>query len=74
MVNQPGAVSFVKAKHWYEGSFAGAIGPRIGVAWSPAFKSGFLKTAFGDNNKSVIRIGYGIAFDTISSFQVTAAA
>ncbi len=72
-VNQPGAVSFVKAKHWYEGSFKGAIGPRFGLAWSPDFKSGFLHTLFGDG-KSVIRLGYGIAFDTISSFQVTAAA
>lgn len=74
VVNTPGAVSFVKAKHWYEGSFAGAIGPRFGLAWSPNFKSGFLHTIFGDNSKSVIRLGYGIAFDTISSFQVTAAA
>ncbi len=74
VVNTPGAVSFVKARHWYEGSFAGAIGPRFGLAWSPDFKSGFLKKIFGDNNKSVIRIGYGMAFDTISSFQVTAAA
>jgi len=73
-VDQPGAVSFVKAKHWYEGSFAGAIGPRIGLAWSPNFKSGLLHRFFGDGSKSVIRLGYGIAFDTISSFQVTAAA
>lgn len=74
VVNTPGAVSFVKAKHWYEGSFAGAIGPRFGLAWSPDFKSGLLHTIFGDSSKSVIRLGYGIAFDTISSFQVTAAA
>jgi hypothetical protein len=74
VVNQPGAVSFVKTSHWYEGSFAGAIGPRFGLAWSPDFKSGFMRTMFGDGSKSVIRLGYGIAFDTISSFQVTAAA
>lgn len=74
VANQPGAVSFVKANHWYEGSFNGAIGPRIGLAYSPDFKSGFLHTLFGDSSKSVIRLGYGIAFDTISSFQVTAAA
>ncbi len=74
VINQPGAVSFVKAKHWYEGSFKGAIGPRFGLAYSPDFKSGFLRTLFGDSSKSVIRLGYGIAFDTISSFQVTAAA
>ncbi|HAF21851.1 MAG TPA: TonB-dependent receptor, partial [Blastocatellia bacterium] len=74
VVNQPGAVSFVPAKHWYEGSFNGAIGPRLGLAYSPDFKSGFLHRLFGGNSKSVIRLGYGIAFDTISSFQVTAAA
>jgi hypothetical protein len=74
LVNTPGAVSFVKARHWYEGSFGAAIGPRFGVAWSPDFKSGIMHTLFGDGSKSVIRVGYGIAFDTISSFQVTAAA
>ncbi len=74
VVNTPGAVSFIPAKHWYEGSFNGAIGPRFGLAWSPDFKSGFLHSLFGGNSKSVIRLGYGIAFDTISSFQVTAAA
>lgn len=73
-VNQPGAVTFVPAKHWYEGSFNGAIGPRLGLAYSPDFKTGFLHRLFGGNSQSVIRIGYGIAFDTISSFQVTAAA
>ena len=74
VVNTPGAVTFVKARHWYEGSFAGAIGPRFGLAWSPDFKSGPMHLLFGDSSKSVIRLGYGIAFDTISSFQVTAAA
>jgi Carboxypeptidase regulatory-like domain/TonB-dependent Receptor Plug Domain len=74
VVNTPGAVSFVKAKHWYEGNFGFAIGPRFGLAWSPDFKSGLLHKFFGDTSKSVIRLGYGIAFDTISSFQVTAAA
>ncbi|MFN2531011.1 MAG: carboxypeptidase regulatory-like domain-containing protein [Pyrinomonadaceae bacterium] len=73
-VNRPGAVSFVKADHWYQGDFAWAIGPRLGLAYSPDFKSGFLRSLFGENGKSVIRLGYGIAFDTISSFQVTAAA
>ncbi len=74
VINQPGAVSFVPAKHWYEGSFNKAIGPRIGLAYSPDFKSGFMHKVFGGNSQSVIRVGYGIAFDTISSFQVTAAA
>src|SRR5215813_11568307 len=74
VINTPGAVSFVKSDHWYEGDWKWAIGPRVGLAYSPDFKSGFLKSLFGTNNKSVIRMGYGIAFDTISSFQVTAAA
>src|SRR5947209_4850566 len=73
VVNQPGAVTFVPAKHWYEGSNTG-IGPRVGLAYSPDFKSGFMHHLFGGPDKSVIRLGYGIAFDTISSFQVTAAA
>lgn len=73
-VNQPGAVSFVKSDRWYEGKFKWAIGPRFGLAYSPEFKSGILRTLFGDGNQSVFRLGYGIAFDTISSFQITAAA
>ena len=74
VVNQPGAVSFVPAKRWYEGDFKWAIGPRFGLAYSPDFRSGFMRTLFGDSSRSVIRLGYGMAFDTISSFQVTAAA
>jgi hypothetical protein len=73
-INAPGAVTFVKANRWYEGDFKWAIGPRFGLAYSPDFKSPLLRTLFGSNSKSVIRLGYGIAFDTISSFQVTAAA
>jgi Carboxypeptidase regulatory-like domain/TonB-dependent Receptor Plug Domain len=73
-INDPGAVSFVKSNRWYEGDFKWAIGPRFGLAYSPDFKSGILRSLFGGNSKSVIRLGYGIAFDTISSFQVTAAA
>src|SRR6266849_5105259 len=72
-VNAPGAVTFVPAKHWYEGSNYG-VGPRLGLAYSPNFKSGLLHRFFGGPDKSVISLGYGIAFDTISSFQVTAAA
>jgi hypothetical protein len=74
VVNQPGSVTFVKANRWYEGDFKWAIGPRFGLAYSPDFKAGFLHKLFGDNGKSVVRLGYGLAFDTISSFQVTAAA
>jgi hypothetical protein len=67
-------VTFAPAKTWYDTSKWGVFGPRLGLAWSPDYKSGFLKSLFGTNNRSVVRLGYGIAYDTISSFQVTAAA
>jgi len=37
--------------------FYGAFSPRVSIAWSPAFDSGFLNKIFG-NKKSVIRGGY----------------
>lgn len=74
VVNQPGAVTFVKADKWWNRSNWGAIGPRLGLAWSPEYKSGFLHGLFGDGGRSVVRLGYGLAFDPISSFQVTAVA
>src|SRR4029453_4554275 len=38
--------------------------PRIGFAWSPRFgNSGFAKTVFGENDATVIRGGYSIAYD-----------
>jgi len=54
-----GLITFRKTDRWYERNNAGAIAPRVGVAWSP-------------RPDFVIRSGYGIAFDPISSFQVTA--
>jgi len=54
-----GLVSFRKTDRWYERNNATAIAPRIGIAWSPRLNF-------------VIRSGYGIAFDPIASFQVTA--
>lgn len=74
VINQPGAVTFVKADRWWNRSNWGAIGPRLGLAWSPDYKSGFLHGLFGDSGRSVVRVGYGLAFDPISSFQVTAVA
>ncbi len=56
-----GPVTFSRGKSFYEDDNALAFGPRLGIAWSP-----------GRNNKFVIRTGYGVAFDPISSFQVTA--
>jgi len=51
----------VHAKRWYQNNSTFAIAPRLGITWSP-------------DSKTVIRTGYGISFDPISSFQITAAA
>jgi hypothetical protein len=75
VVGNPGAVTFVKSDRWYDGKYLGVIGPRIGIAWSPEAKDGVLGKLFGgSNSRTVIRAGYGIAYDPISSFQVTAVA
>ncbi|HZE71046.1 MAG TPA: TonB-dependent receptor [Pyrinomonadaceae bacterium] len=37
--------------------------PRIALAWSPGFKSGFLAKVFGRNHESVLRGGFGITND-----------
>ncbi|MFN2455024.1 MAG: carboxypeptidase regulatory-like domain-containing protein [Pyrinomonadaceae bacterium] len=74
VVGQPGPVTFVEAKHWFNRDNLGAIGPRVGLAYSPDWKSGFMNRIFGKNGQSVIRLGYGLSFDTVSSFQVTAVA
>ena len=41
------------------------FGPRLAVAWNPAFTDGFLGALAG-NNKSVIRAGWSRAFDRIN--------
>ena len=69
-----GPTTFVKADGWYKGQKWGVFGPSLGVAWSPEFKNSFLKGIFGDTGQSAIRVGYRIAYDPISTFQVTAAA
>jgi len=33
--------------------------PRVGLAWSPRFHSGFLHTLFGDQDRTVIRLAFG---------------
>ncbi|PYS37826.1 MAG: TonB-dependent receptor [Acidobacteria bacterium] len=63
IVGNSGLVSFKKSDRWFQNNNLGAIGPRVGLAWSPR-----------GNTKTVIRSGWGIAFDPISSFQVTAVA
>ena len=44
------------------------------MAWSPDWKTGFLHSLFGDSGRSVLRLGYGIAYDPINTFMVTAVA
>ena len=53
-----GPVTFVPAKGWWERYNNNAFAPRVGLAWTPWANT-------------VIRAGYGIAFDTLSTFQVT---
>lgn len=69
-----GATTFVPADGWYENEKYGVFGPSLGIAWSPEFNKGIFRAIFGEVNKSSIRAGYRIAYDTISTFQVTAAA
>lgn len=56
----PGGVTFVKADTFFNRNNLG-IGPRLGIAWSPR-----------NSSKFVVRAGYGLAFDALPSFQVTA--
>ena len=56
-----GPVTFVKASSWYKNNNIKAVAPRLGIAYSP-------------DQKTAIRVGYGMFFDTLSSFQVTAMA
>jgi hypothetical protein len=67
-------VSFVEADSWYKISNWKYIGPSLGIAWSPESKNSFLRRVLGDSGKSAFRLGYRIAFDPISTFQVTSAA
>jgi len=69
-----GNVTFVKAAGWYKIDKWKYLGPSLGLVWGPSYKSGLLKSMFGESGKSAIRIGYRIAFDPISTFQVTSAA
>lgn len=41
------------------------VGPRLAVAWNPAYSGGLFGDVFG-NHKTVIRAGYGRVFDRIN--------
>ena len=62
-ISDGSTVTFVHADRWFKNNNIDAFAPRIGVTWAP-----------GNSQKMVIRAGYGIAFDPLSSFEVTAAA
>jgi Carboxypeptidase regulatory-like domain len=53
-----GPVTYVRAKSWWQRYNNNAFAPRVGIAWTPW-------------SNTVVRAGYGIAFDTLSTFQVT---
>ncbi len=46
----------------------GDFAPRLSIAWNPGSKSGPLGHLFGEK-KTVIRAGYGIAYDRVNSVQ-----
>jgi len=46
----------------------GNIAPRVSAAWNPAFHNGLLGHLFGDR-KTVLRGGYGIAYDRVDTVQ-----
>ncbi len=46
----------------------GDVAPRLSIAWNPGSKSGPLGRLFGEK-KTVIRAGYGIAYDRVNSVQ-----
>jgi hypothetical protein len=48
---------------WDKNNFA----PRIAFAWQPGFDNGVLNAIFGSGQKSVIRGGFGMAYDRIGS-------
>ncbi len=43
------------------------LGPRLAFAYSPRPEGGFWKKLFGDQDKSVIRGGFGVVFDRIGA-------
>ena len=57
-----GPVSFVRSDRWWQRSNWDAFAPRIGISWTPF------------DSKTVIRAGWGISFDPITTYMAGAAA
>jgi hypothetical protein len=60
VLGSAGMVTYTPADSWWGRDNANAFAPRLGIAWNP-----------WGNHKTVVRAGWGMAFDTLSSFQVT---
>ena len=52
------------ANSWYDPYYKD-IGPRLSLAYSPAFTSGLLGSVFGGPNKTAIRVGAGLYYDNM---------
>jgi hypothetical protein len=46
------------------------FGPRVGIAWSPDARSGFLRSLLGEHGKSSLRAGYGLYYTNIEGSSV----
>jgi hypothetical protein len=62
-------VSGETGKGLYKNDFNN-FAPFVGIAYSPSFKSGFLRTLFGEEGTSSIRTGYAMSFlhDGVTTF------
>jgi hypothetical protein len=57
----------VNGKKGYYSQDWNNFAPAISAAWSPNFKSGWLKTLFGEEGKSTLRGGFRMTYDRIGS-------
>lgn len=63
VLGSQGLVTYTAADSWWGRDNANTFAPRVSLAWDP-----------WSNGRTVVRAGWGMAFDTISSFQVTSIA
>ncbi len=60
VLGSQGPVTYVPADSWWSRNNWNTFAPRVSLAWDP-----------WSNGKTVVRAGWGLAFDTLSTFQVT---